>query len=158
MALLESEVDAHFFNLVHELAGSREGAEDGERRDVTRQPFGSTQRIAPYTGPNIPPASMFSEVRCHDLTQQGFSFLLPKRPAYKKLVASFGPAKTPIYAAAQVVALSDVLVSATGLLHKVDDSAAEGLQSEEIASNPEFRDAVPMVLIHCEFTRRLEQM
>ena len=196
MALLDSEVDAQFFNLVHQLSAPREGAERNERRVSLRYPFGSMQRIAPYVGPSIPDTSDFFEVQCHDLTQQGFSFLLPEPPAYRRLVAAFGPVEDAIHAAANVVDVTKVMASPTGPVHKTAETMPQRLLPNEEASidvctvddrdgpmgdgpmgdgedranvvstagignagsnNAAFREAVPMFLVHCEFTRRLHQ-
>ena len=150
MAMLESEVTANFYNLIHQLVEAAELGEAAERRGDHRRSFRSTQRIALQHGPGIPDESEFIDVRCHDLTGSGFSFLLSGPPKFDALVAAFGPPPHSIYIAARVSHCDKVLVHSSGVVERVDDCRQ---QTGRQASTG--RDATPMVLVGCRFVKRL---
>jgi hypothetical protein len=70
------------------LAGAIEHSRE-RRRDV-RLPYECVQMIAPFDGVNLPPASAFRPVHCHDISISGLSFFLPQRPTFQNLVVSLG--------------------------------------------------------------------
>ena len=81
-----------------------------------RHPYDVVQKVAPYDGRWFPASEEFVEVQCHDLTRAGFSFLLPRRPAFKSIVASFqGPDET-LFFEAEVMQVSRALVQPDGSL------------------------------------------
>lgn len=144
MPALGNEMDANFFNLIHTALGSQKKS-DTERRENPRQTFQSQQRIALPRQPGIPPESEFFDVRCRDLTRQGFSFLLAFEPKFKRLVAAFGAPPDAIYLSAQVTHCADVLLYPSGVavpLEESDDQSAT-------------EAATPMTLVGCRFIERL---
>jgi hypothetical protein len=152
VAGLGSEIDANFYNLVHQLAVASRKASMADRRSGRRQGFQSVQRIALPRGPGVPDEADFIEVPCHDLTRQGFSFLLPSRPTFEWIVAAFGAAPEVIYVLAKVTRSVDVGVSASGSVETVPGSAGRAAQG--VACDP---TAKRMVLVGCRFIERLRR-
>jgi hypothetical protein len=152
MPVPEPEVDASFFNLIYQLTSVPPAATDAERRQFPRQPFASVQWIAVRHGPGVPPEGEFFEVQCHDLTRQGFSFLLPGRPHFDAVVAALGTPPDVIYMAADVTRSTDVLVSGSGRLEPVGPAA--GRRERKAPPDPA---AVRMVLVGCRFVQRLHR-
>jgi hypothetical protein len=109
--------DANFFQAVHRWA---------EDRSAKRTPYHCMQWVAPCLGKNVPPAKMFKEVECHDLSTAGFSFLAAEPPQHSKLVVALGQREAPQYVQADVVTCS-----------RVDDGP------------------VRRYLVGCHFTRRM---
>ena len=150
MALLESEIDANFYNLIHQLPGSLQKEETADRRDGRRQVFQAIHRIALRRGPDMPDESEFFEVRCRDLAGGGFSFFLRNKPNFDSLVAAFGIPPNVIYLDAKISHCDDVLVHPSGLIERVD------VQTEHVdRQNTDIQVATPMVLVGCRFVRRL---
>ena len=148
---MESEIDAIFYRLIHQLSSAPRTGKGAEQRGQTRLPFAMSQRIAPWEGRGCPDEVEFFEVQCHDLTQRGFSFFLPHRPQFTSLVVEFGTAPDLIYVVAQVLHLSPVLVHPSGLvehLRRDQDDRGDKLSAAE--ERPE-----PKVLVGCRFTRRM---
>jgi hypothetical protein len=79
-------------------------------------------------------------VQGYDIDRRGFSFLLPFRPRFDRVVAAFGAAPAVIYLGAKVVRATEVLVYADG----------------PPAGSPD-RVGKPMVLVGCQFTERLQR-
>lgn len=150
MAVLESEIDAGFFNLIHQLTGASGQAEPAERRTDQRQLFLSKQRIAPRSGRGLPGESEFVEVACHDLSRGGFSFFLASRPDFDSLVVALGSPPETIYMAAEVTHCEEVLVHGSGKVEYVGDLA--GRRGDE---DPGRQGAAVMVVVGCRFTERL---
>lgn len=148
----ESQIDASFYRMIHELAGVPEPGTPADRRDFARQAFSADHRIAPSRGGQFPEPSAFFQVRCNDLTRNGFSFFLPSRPDFTGLVAAFGAPPNEIFVEAQVVRCQDVVVHPLGLVEPAD-SRRQRVPSRGVASE----GAVPMVLVGCRFTRRLQR-
>ncbi len=146
MALLESEIDANFYNLIHQLSGSLQQDETTDRRGNRRQVFQAINRIALRRGTDVPDESEFFEVQCHDLTGSGFSFFLPSQPNFDSLVAAFGIPPSVIYLDAEVSHYDDVLVHPSGLIERVEHA---GRQDADVQA------ATPMVMVGCRFVRRL---
>jgi hypothetical protein len=57
-----------------------------ERRRHSRFPFRAIQHVAPYVQGQIPPASAFSPVECHDLSCGGLSYYLNQPPLVNDIV------------------------------------------------------------------------
>ncbi len=109
-----SEIDAGFFQMIHQIVNNREEEPDEERREDRRLSFDTTQQIAPWDGARFPAASEFFQVRCHDLTGNGLSFFLPAEPDFRSLVVQFGTQPNSLLAAAEIQRTSRVLVSPSG--------------------------------------------
>jgi hypothetical protein len=144
-----SEIDASFYGLIHRLAGSQLQDEPAERRRTARHPFSVVQWIAPRRGSHFPDDHEFLEVRCHDLSRAGFSFFLPIRPDFRALVAAFGTPGQLVYVGAEVLRCHSVLVYPSGELERIDPGDGGASQG------PRSQTARPMVLVACQFTKRL---
>lgn len=151
MLTSNSQVDANFYNMVHQLADSMQLDRREDRRKEPREAYHSTQRIAMRRGPDLPDESQFFEVRFYSLTRSSFSFLVPSAPASDSLVAAFGVSPSAIYLAAEVTHRTEVLVYSSGLVERVKNSAADGRQGLNS------KDATPMVLVGCRFTEKMEK-
>ena len=149
----ENEVDADFFTSLHRAAPSARPLADGplNRRDCSRRPFHSVQRIAPRRGPGVPAESDFFEVPCYDLTQRGFSFLIPARPEFDSLVAEFDIPPAKVYIAAEVVRCTRVLV------YPPDTQQPLGSWSLQRNSGAGAENGVPRILVGCRFAERLQR-
>lgn len=151
MVGFESEIDAGIYELIHQLTHSQSRQNARERRKNQREPFPSLQRIAIRRGTDMPDESEFFEVRCHDLTRNGFSFLLPSEPQFDAIVAAFGAAPNTIYVAARIVRCVTVLAHATGEFRPIESSRPK--TDRRVRD----RSAEPMFLVGCHFIARLER-
>lgn len=149
---MESEIDANFYRLIHQLSAAT--ADGSDRRTQDRKPFSLWQRIAPSDGRCCPDQSQFFEVQCYDLTQNGFSFLVARRPSFDRLVVEFGVPPDLIYVAAQILHYSRVLIHPDGRVERVrrhvDDESHDHHDDPADASRP-----TPKILVGCRFTRRV---
>lgn len=147
MPSLESEIDAQFYEMIFRLSEGSSAALD-DRRQEPRHAYNMLQKVAPYDGRWFPAPNEFVEVQCHDLTRSGFSFLLPRRPAFKSIVASFqGPDET-MYFEAEVVQVSRALIQPGG------DVEVFGNRPPALSAlQPGTR---PALMIGCRFVRRLQ--
>jgi hypothetical protein len=152
MPYSDGQIDASFYRLIHQLVSAQEEDEPVERRAAERHTFSATERIAPYRGGRFPDEGEFVEVRCHDLSQTGFSFFLPAPPDFKSLVVAFGTPPELIYAVAEVMRFSRVLLHPSGLLEEVGDPP-EGASSRLSHGHT----GRPMVLVGCRLVKRLEK-
>ncbi len=75
----------------------------GDRRKRPRRAFNFQQRIAAVTGGRLPDPRTFMEVKCHDISSGGFSFLLANPPGHSTYVVALGVAPAAIYVLAKVV-------------------------------------------------------
>ena len=152
MTIRDSEIDADFYNLIHQRA--RAAGEDGPaaRRRERRRSFLSSQRIAPRRGPGVPDESQFFEVPCHDLSRGGFSFFAPNRPDFDSLAVAVGTPPEGIYKAAQVAHCEDVLGDSFGEVRPVG-GPGEQLDQQDLDGRP----AMPMVMVGCRFNGRLHK-
>jgi hypothetical protein len=75
---------------------------DAERRRKQRTPFPYVQLIAPLTGMGLPPTSAFFEALCHDISEDGFSFLSGTMPTSTSLVVALGTRAPHLYMTARV--------------------------------------------------------
>ncbi len=146
MGLLEVEIDASFYNLVHQLSQAGGGAV-GDRRRESRSRLVTTHRIAARRAPGIPDEAEFSEVQCHDLNRTGFSFFLPDEPNFQVIVVAFGAPPNAIYLSAKVTHAEPVLAYESGLIERLCEDGTAG------GSKP--ASARRMVLVGCTFLERL---
>jgi len=75
---------------------------DAERRRKQRNPFPYAQLVAPYAGTGLPPTSAFVEALCHDISEDGFSFLSAAMPSATSLVVALGTRPPHLYMTARV--------------------------------------------------------
>lgn len=141
--------DASFYNVMHDMVSQEKELAAKERRQRTRRPFASVQRIAPRLTSEFPRGDTFFPVRCHDLNEDGFSFLLPRRPSYNALVVALGRGPQEIYLAAEVRHCSDILLHPDGRVERI---SAEKRPSE---ADSDRTGAVLMVQVGCRFLERL---
>jgi len=151
MLTSNGQIDANFYNMIHQLADSLQLDRQEDRRKEPREAYRSTQRIALRRGSDLPDESQFFDARFYDLTRGGFSFLVPSAPASDSLVAAFGAAPNAIYLAAEVTHRTEVLVYSSGLVERAKNPAAIGRQGLNS------KDATPMVLVGCRFTEKIEK-
>jgi len=154
MANSGHDADAAFFNLMHHFMAASHKSESGadladgtevQQRTESRRPFRLTQAIAPGYCWEVPPASAWLDVLCHDLAQNGFSFFLDEKPWFERLVAKFRSAE-PIYVAARVRNYRPVLVDAWGgVIESCIPSAG---------TRPAIQKATSKFLVGCRFLRR----
>lgn len=147
MNSLEAEIDANFYNLVHQLSMAAGGL-PAERRHEKRSRFVATQRVAFRGTPGIPDVTEFTEVQCHDLTRGGFSFFLPSEPTLQFLVVALGTPPRVIYVSARVTHTEPVLVYESGLMERYPD----GCVPDQTKSQHVRR----MILVGCTFVKRLD--
>ena len=100
-----------------------------ERRKKKRSPFPFKQNLAPMVGDQMPPVVDFREVRCHNLSPNGFAFWANEVPDYKRLVIAFGNGGSVIHVSAKIVHVT-----------LFDESGSD------------------MFLVGCNYTERLEDM
>ena len=87
LLLSDDELDGAFAGC------SREAVADfHERRSSNRWSYPAVQPLAPYGHWGFPNAEMFQQVRCHDLSTGGVSFLLPAPPTFEFAVIGLGVA------------------------------------------------------------------
>ena len=148
-----TQLNPNLYTLIHELVVG-ESEESRERRCLPRTPYDARQRVARRDGPGIPDDSEFHEVRCHDISQSGFAFLFPTRPAFQSLVVAFGLPPTVIYVAAEVAHCTRALVFPSGRVKRLRQSLPAGAVQ---AAEPDSEDAEgrPMILVGCRFRERL---
>ena len=78
-----------------------------ERRRADRRPYSYVQLIAPYRG-EMPNEPVFQEVRCHDLSTSGFSFLAARRPSFEFMVVELGVSPNVIYIIARIRRVAEI--------------------------------------------------
>ena len=95
-----SEMERDLLRVLNEVLGTPEVE---ERRSQPRKAFDTIHRIAPLRGLKLPEDIEFFPVRCHDLSQAGFSFFLPNEPEFSRLAVMLGSPPDVIYVAAEIV-------------------------------------------------------
>jgi hypothetical protein len=83
--LSQQEIDG-----IYRTCGSKSTPGSIERRTSDRWPFTEIQVLGPYGTWGLPKKHMFCEVRCHDLSQGGISFFLPRPPTFEFAVIGLG--------------------------------------------------------------------
>ena len=78
-------------------------AQSIEQRASERWAYPAIQLLAPCGPKELPRKSMFAEVRCHDLSQGGISFFMPRPPKFQLAVFGLGKRPNLTYLLAQVV-------------------------------------------------------
>lgn len=153
MAHPNAQVDADFFAMIHQRVTAPEGmgSEMDERRQEKRFPFVGLQWVAAWDGRHFPAAEAFQQVRCHDLSCQGFSFVVPRPLAQPQLVAGFGQRPDLIYVAAEQVWSSHVLLFPSGRVLQIDSPEAAGQRR-----HPNGEIGRPLLLVGCRFLHRLD--
>ena len=152
MPSIEAEIDAQFYELIYKLVNSDSADDGSDRRAHPRELFSSIHKVAPYDGLTLPQPSDFVGVHCHDLARGGFSYLSPIRPAATNLIAVFGIPPDITCMEARVVRTADVLqYPSTSLLETIGDPNAP-IQYQ----GPNGEIGVPLVLVGCQFVRRLK--
>lgn len=148
----EQTSDATFYQLIHQLTGTGETADDSERRGKPRHAFPSVQRIAPRLGRYLPAESEFFEVQCHDLNGGGFSYLARQHPQYDSLVVALGDPPNYIYLVAKITHCSQVIVYPSGVIEPLGNRATHASYE-----SPEGERGRLMVRVGCRFTQRLTE-
>jgi hypothetical protein len=154
MSSQEIQSDAQFYNLIYQLTGTPRDDKNAERRRSRRHAFLCKQRIAPWppTSGKISPPD-FVEVRCQNLNQAGFSFLLPERPSFVNLVAALSSTTEEIYILGEITNCSEVLVYPSGRIE-----SAEGRPSHVRYREPGGGVAERMFQLGCRFTSRIARV
>jgi hypothetical protein len=93
---VESQLDAIRQEM---LSAETEGQ---ERRGCPRFSFPAIQTIAPCDGIQFPARDMFRQVRCHDISQRGISFLWPMAADFQYVIVKLSPMMNPVYLVAEV--------------------------------------------------------
>ena len=73
-----------------------------ERRARARRAYPYMQLVAPIYGNRPPASNAFKEMKCHDISSRGFSFIMPSKPDFDKLVVAFGTPPTVVYLTAEI--------------------------------------------------------
>jgi len=147
-----SEIDANFYCLIHRMLVTPRDDQGVERRSQKRSAYRVAQRIAPWDGAKFPDEGEFVQVRCHDLTRAGFSFLTPTEPRFRTFVVEFGVPPDVLYLAAQVLRSVPVICYPSGTVTRMsgpnDVATLRGEPGEK---------GQPMFLVGCRLTRRLRR-
>jgi hypothetical protein len=105
---IQSDVDAGFYSLVHDVLEAERNRNAKERRGEDRRSFDCIQLIAPYRKGRLPSAAEFRHVRCQDLSPGGMAYYDAQPPKFQELLVLLGPAPF-IYLTAAVAHHSPVL-------------------------------------------------
>jgi hypothetical protein len=89
---IQSDVDAGFYSLVHEVLEAERSRSAKERRGDNRRSYDCIQLIAPYRKARLPSAAEFRHVRCQDLSPGGMAYYDAQPPQHKELLVLLGPA------------------------------------------------------------------
>lgn len=84
-------------------------SEWADRRSTPRRPFPYLQVIAPVLDGRLPDRGMFREVRCHDISTGGFSYLSPAEPRHTEIVVAFGSSPRLIYLRTAIAHVSPIM-------------------------------------------------
>jgi diguanylate cyclase (GGDEF)-like protein len=74
-----------------------------DRRNQPRRPFPTNQFVAPYVEGRLPTRETFVQVRCHDISSGGFSFLLSQPPEFETFVVALGMPPNVTYLTGRVM-------------------------------------------------------
>ncbi|NLX95186.1 MAG: hypothetical protein GXY83_03310 [Rhodopirellula sp.] len=143
-----AQIDANFYQMIHQfVAPSHEEAD--ERRRHERKQSWSTQYIAPWDGCRFPAETDFLELPCNDLTRGGFSFLHSHEPDFNLLVAGFGRKPDLLFVGAEVVRCTPVVVFSSGQVKRLRDE-----ETSIRHFDPSGEPGHPRILVGCRFLRR----
>jgi len=95
-------------NALNDNGGS---AAKRDRRRNERRSFPYKQCLAPVVDGVAPSPDNFREVRCHDLSSQGFSFQATEIPDYQQLLVAFGKQGSLIYLTGDIVHVTPATVN-----------------------------------------------
>jgi hypothetical protein len=151
MKSMQTRLDAKLYRLVHEMVYGPEADVGRDRRQHARKAYRAIQRMAPWSGDVFPDEDDFFDVACRDLTQAGFSFLLPTEPDFTLLVAEFGKGADAICVAAEVLRAAGVLLYPGGNVEPRRNASARA------KSKGRRKGGIPMFLIGCRFVRRIRK-
>ena len=151
MPSASNQHDIALYNLVHELLVKvPEADQRPERRRRSRKPFTVVQSVAPVRGGIFPASNQFRPVRCQDLNEGGFSFLLSGRPDFRELVVRLGHAPEQIPMLAAVAHCREVLVWPSGKIAPAADEPSHARAQSKRPQRP-----TRMFQVGCRFVRRL---
>ncbi len=103
--------DASFFSLAHHvLHAHRSAIADPNQAD--RHRYTCLQCVAPFVDGRMPESSQFKQVRCHDLSLTGFSYLSDEPPGCEQVIVALGSGPF-ILVSARVVHHSPTFVEGT---------------------------------------------
>jgi len=142
-------VDPQLGKLDYQLLGSPRASAEEERRSSCRRPVFAIRRIAPRTGSSPPAEADFFCVESRDLTDEGFSFFMPSRPAFDSLLLAIDRSSSVEYLPAEVIHCTDVWVYPSGLVETADQRDAGGRDRPG-------QDGRQMVLVGCRFTQPVD--
>jgi hypothetical protein len=147
----EEQIDREGLQATAQLLACVPNHDDtAEARRYERHPFPALQRIAPWQGTELPAEREFFQVKCYDLSRGGVSFLLASRPSFKRVVFALVVASETTYVGADVVHVTAVRVSRSGLLERIENEASQTKQKGSLEN-----DGRHMFLIGCRITKRL---
>jgi hypothetical protein len=142
---VDADTTYHPSDLVDELS-SRDLSES---LAGARVPFRVTLWIAPLTGDCLPSDAEFFPVMGHDLSLGGVAFFLKIRPEFTSLVVALKAPSTVDYMEARVAHCTEVLINRSGLVRRI------GQAVKEVPPDESNESAEPMILVGCQFVRRL---
>lgn len=150
MSRTEAQLDASFYQMVHQFAyGSAVSPDD--RRRHKRQRFFGIQWVARWDGSRLPLDSEYIEVRCYDLTPAGFSFFFRQRPSFSLLAARFGQKSDQLlHIGAEIVRCVPVLLFPSGRVKYLREG-----ETQSHRCTPTGELCSPKVLVGCRFLQRL---
>ncbi|MGQ0635519.1 MAG: GGDEF domain-containing protein [Planctomycetaceae bacterium] len=82
---------------------------------LARRRSDRTQRVAPFINGHFPEPGMFREIDCEEISSQGFTYLLPERPDYDKVLLALGREQDRAYTTASVLQCRNIGSEATPL-------------------------------------------
>ena len=152
MSFTANEIDAQFFQMIHQLIKSQRRS---ERRGHPRDTFTSTQRIALLRDDKTPEEKDFFDVRCNDLTPSGFSFFINEKPDFEQLVIAFEGSSGMIHIHAEVRHSRKVLLFAdSGRVEAFDYQAGCNEYYDTKRKSAVREEGTPVFLVGCCFTGR----
>lgn len=114
--------------------------------------------IAPLRGGKLPGKEDFFEVRCNDLTPNGFSFFAPRNPNFVRLVTALENPGGIIYLKAEIRSRRKVIFfEDTGEYENLDSSSTvygEHYEGNNASRVPKAGEC--MILVGCRFTERVD--
>lgn len=127
----------------------------GERREHERKPFSVRQLIAPIRDGRMPLSEDFFLVRCHDLTPNGFSFLLENTPDFSELIVTFNLPVGNTLIRAEIRNTRKVLFYAESGRMETLRAASDNIGFPYNPCNPfPQEESEMMTLVGCRFTGR----